>query len=366
MQRSGFDVWEASHEVYTERQIDSILEKIEIDVVGETHTHFLALCPFHDNVDSAAFVVDKTKGLWTCFNPSCGVAGNIEELVRKIKKCSPFSAQMLIAKSKHDDATPIADRLKAKLEAPVEFPEFSQSKLDELYRNFKGSPAQTYMYGRGFEDETLEYFRVGYSPEHTYPKFRPEMVTVPMHDVKGRPIGLIGRSIKDKQFKNSKGLPKKHTAWNIHRAKREGEAVIVVEASFDGMRVHQAGYPNVIALLGGHVTPYHFDQIDRFFSTVIIMTDFESEEDMVRYPTCRKCGGICVGHRPGRDLGRAIAAGLPNKKVMWAAYDNEFVYPHKAKDAGAMSDDEIRQCIKGAVSNLEYKKWNPEKLGVAS
>lgn len=351
------DVWEADHEVYTERQIESVLDKLEIDIVGETYTHFMALCPFHDNTDSPAFVCDKGKGLWTCFNPSCGESGNLEELVRRILKCNPFKAQMLIVRSEHDDGKPYTRK---KIEPVGELKEFSQDKLDELYRNFKNSPAQTYMYGRGFTDETLDYFRVGYAPERQYPRYRPEMVTVPMHDVKGKPIGLIGRSIEGKQFKNSKGLPKRLTCWNIHRAKREGESVIIVEASFDAMRVHQAGYKNVIALLGGHVTDHHIEQIDRYFSTIIIATDFEQGEDMIKYENCRKCGTTeCRGHRPGRDLGRSIANKLSNKKVMWAAYDDTCVYPN-AKDIGGLTDDQIRTVMQNAVSNTRYKRWNIE------
>lgn len=360
MRNSRVDVWETSEEVYSATQIESILDKLEVEVVNDTFTHFMAYCPFHDNTDDAAFVIDKTKGLWICFNPSCGVSGNLEDLVRKIKKCNPFKAQMLILKSKSDDKV----QYTRKAVTPVEFREFEQSKLDELYRNFKGSPGQTYMYGRGLTDESLEYFRVGYSPEREYPRHRPEMVIVPMHDVKGMPIGLIGRSIKGKDFKNSTGLPKRLTTWNIHRAKREGETVIIVEASFDAMRVHQAGYRNVIALLGGHLSQAHVDQIDRHFSSVVIMTDFEQGDDMIVHKSCRKCDGECRGHRPGRDLGRSIAKQLSNKKVRWASYDDSCIYPNGAKDVGQMTDDEIRQCLKNSVSNFEYNRWNIEGIGL--
>ena len=364
------NVWEARDEAYSERQIESILNKLDIEVVGETGTHFMGYCPFHDNHDSPAFVIDKLKGLWTCFNPSCGEAGTLEELVRRINKCNPFAAQMLILKSADDDEVPLADRrARIKEEASKELKEFRQDKLDELYENFSGSPAQTYMYGRGFTDETLDYFRVGYSPEKEYPT-RPAMVTVPMHDAKGMPIGLIGRSIEGKQFKNSKGLPKKKTIWNIHRAKREGSTLIVVEASFDGMRVHQAGYPNVGAVLGGHVTPFHLEQMDRYFDTIIMMTDFEhkgenDKGDLITFEGCRRCSPKpCRGHRPGRDLGHSIARQLPNKKILWATYDDTCVYPHKAKDAGAMTDDEIRQCLKNSISNYQYNKWGIENRGL--
>lgn len=348
------DDWEDDSEVYTEVQVEGILEYCNIEVVSDTHTHFLAYCPFHGNTDSPAFAVDKAKGLWTCFNPSCQNAGTLPDLLRKTKSLNPFQAQRVIAKHRHVHSTPFADRMREAMSKPVAFVEFPQAALDRMKADFPGSVAQDYMRGRGFTDDTLDFFDVGYSAKK-------DMVVVPMHDPGGMPIGIIGRtpSSTDKKFKNSVGLPKAKTAWNFHRAKRSGDTVIVCEASYDAMRIHQAGYPNVIALLGGHVTDYHLDQINRNFSKVILMTDFDAKQYR---PNCRMCNyKTCRGHRPGRDLGRSIIKGLPNKKVMWAAYDDVCVFPHGAKDASDMTDDEIRQCLRNAVSNLTYTQWDIEE-----
>lgn len=304
-------------------------------------------------------MVDKHKGLYTCFNPACGESGKLVDLVKKLGGMNYLQAEMFIAKNK--DSAPVAKRREIH---QTKIEEFSQDKLDELYENFKSAPrAREYMHSRGFTDETLDYFQIGYSPARILKsgKYRKEMVTVPMHDHKGMPIGLIGRvpSKEDKTFKNSRGLPKRLTAWNIHRARKAGGTVIIVEASFDAMRVHQAGYPNVIALLGGHVTDEHIEQIERYFNRVIIMTDF----DWLQHEgSCRKCGGACRGHRPGRDLGRSIAGRLRNTRVLWAAYDDSCVYPHGAKDPGDMTDDEIRQSLKNAISNTQYRRWNIETV----
>lgn len=86
----------------------------------------------------------------------------------------------------------------------------------------------------------MVHFDLGYSKNM-------DMVTVPVHSPDGTPIGLVGRSIKGKSFKNSTNLPKSKTLFNIHRAKKIGDHVIVVESSFDAIRVHQAGFPNVVA-----------------------------------------------------------------------------------------------------------------------
>lgn len=348
------DEWEDDFEVYTASQVEGVLEFCDIEVVSDTHTHFLAYCPFHGNTDSPAFAVDKAKGLWTCFNPSCMNAGTLLELLRRTKGLNPFQAQRTIIKYRNVHSTPFADRLREAMTKPEEFTEFPQAALDRMKADFPGSVAEEYMRSRGFEDETLDYFDVGYSAKKN-------MVVVPMHDPNGMPIGIIGRtpSHTDKAFKNSVNLPKSRTAWNFHRAKRGGDTVIICEASYDAMRIHQAGYPNVIALLGGHVTSYHIEQINRHFSKVVIMTDFDEKQYR---PNCRMCNyKKCVGHRPGRDLGRTIGTRLPNKKIMWGAYDDTCVFPHHAKDASDMTDDEIRQCLRNAVSNLAYTQWNIEE-----
>lgn len=312
----------------------------------------MAYCPFHGNSDTPAFAVNKTTGQYICFNPSCEVVGDLVDLPRKLKGLNVFQSMRKVSYFKTHQSTPFTDRLAEAMNKPLEFVEFSQDVLDRMKNDFPDSPGHEYMRSRGFTDDTLDYFCVGYSEKQ-------HMVIVPMHDPKGMPIGLIGRSIVDKRFKNSTGLPKAKTCWNFHRAKRTGDTVIVCEASYDAMRIHQAGYPNVVALLGGHVTDYHVVQLSRTFSKVIIMTDFDPKQYR---PNCRMCNyKKCKGHRPGRDLGRAIQQRMLNKKVMWAAYDDTCVYPHGAKDAGDMTDDEIRQCLKNAISNLTYSQWNIEE-----
>lgn len=344
--------WETSDEVYSPNQVEAVLEYCGVEVVSDTNTHFLGYCPFHGNTDTPALAVDKHKGLWTCFNPSCDQGGTLEEMVKRIHKTNPFQTARIILKYRDAQNTHFADRLAEALSRPPQFTQFPTEPVERMARQLPGSKGEGYLVtSRGFTTETLGHFGVGYSDKK-------DMVIVPMHDPNGMLVGFIGRSIEVKQFKNSNNLPKSLTMWNYHRARKTGEVVIICEASFDAMRIHQSGYPNVVALLGGHVTAHHIAQLNRSFSTVVIMTDF----DEFQYrPNCRACGyKECKGHRPGRDLGRSIARGLPNKKIMWAAYDDSCVFPHGAKDAGSMSDAEIRQCIKGAVSNLAYERWQPE------
>jgi DNA primase len=346
-------------DVYTEKQIEVLLKKIGIEVVAETHNDFLCFCPYHGNRHTPSFTVSKHHGAFLCQNAACAEAGTLVELVRSLTRKGEFEIARMILKARNETHVPAYEQVQKILAEPEGLPEFPQATLDAAYNSFWETPsAQEYMHDRGFEDETLEHFKIGYSPLR-------DLIMVPMHDYKGNPIGVIGRSPShvDKVFKNSRGLPTSKTLWNLHRAKAH-ETLIIVEASFDAMRVHQAGYPNVAACLGGNFNAYHAQLVDRYFDTVVIMTDFDDAEKH-RYNNCRVCrkAGLeaCAGHNPGRRLGHTIAGMLPNKTIEWAAWDYKIVYPNGAKDAGDMTDEEIRRVIKDAVPHYEYESW-----GIAS
>lgn len=340
---------------YTAEQVEHVLRLCEVEVISDTYNDFLCLCPFHGNQNTPSFSVSRASGKFICFNHSCGVTGSLEDLVVKVTDRNPFQAKRVILKARTDSKVTVAESLKKKFDAKFEFKEFPQEVIDRMAEEFWNTPhAVEYMTKeRGFTEDTLRYFKIGYSAKKG-------IVAVPMHTANGMPVGVIGRpaSKTDKFFKNSVGLPTSKTLWNLHRAKRAGGTVIVVESSFDAMRLHQAGYPNVVATLGGNFSPYHLDQLQKYFSVVIIMTDMDEK---VFYDGCRKCNkvglNLCKGHNPGRDLGATIAEQLKDKRVLWASYDTKVIYPHNAKDAGNMTDDEISRCIVNAVSNYQYRSW---------
>lgn len=342
---------------YTPNQVEAVIGACGVEVAGETTNDFLCFCPFHGNKHSPSFSVSRTNGTYICFNHSCGATGTLVDLVKRTTKRNEFEARRMILKKKSETQQAFTDQLKKALRPVVDFVEFPRHTIDRMAEDFWKNPeAVRYMVeDRGFEEETLETFKIGYSAKK-------DIIAVPMHSPKGVPVGVIGRpaSKENKFFKNSRGLPTSKTLWNLHRAKRHGDTVIITEASFDAMRVHQAGYENVVACLGGNFSPYHFDQLDKHFSTIVIMTDFDRKEKHM-YKNCQKCKkrnlNLCVGHNPGRDLGATIAAGLQKKRVLWASYDDKVVYPNEAKDAGDMTDDEIRQCLRNAVSNFVYEGW---------
>ena len=287
-------------------------------------------CPFHSNRNSASCSINKNTGVWICFNPSCGESGTLVELTKRVLQKNDFEAIRFISSQQPEVLSDFDQLMQNMFEDKPEFIEFPQKTLDNLY-NELGSckAAKDYFESRGITEESMHFFKLGYSSQQ-------KMVIVPIHSPGGIPVGLVGRSIEEKKFKNSTNLPRSKTMFNIHRAKRIGDNVIVVESSFDAIRVHQAGFPNVIATLGGHISPDNIKLLNRHFSKIVLMTDADLA---------------------GRDLGREIISKLRNKEVLWGSYEYGKIYPHDAKDVGDITDEEIKACVKNAVSEIEYRSW---------
>jgi len=327
----GYNTKQVDTTQYAPAHIQSIIKSIGLDVVGETSNDFLCYCPFHSNRHTSSFSISREKGAFICFNPSCGEAGTLLELVKRVMHKNDFEAMRFISTKETESLENFDEQLAEAMEDKPMFEEFPVDTLKKLYTELVSTKEGIeYFKSRGINQDGVTYFGLGYSKNMG-------MVTVPVHSPDGMPIGIVGRSIEGKSFKNSTNLPKSKTLFNIHRAKKIGDQVIIVESSFDAIRIHQAGFPNVVATLGGFLSKEQHALLNRYFNKVIIMTD----SDLA-----------------GRELGFSIANKLRNKSILWSSYEYGKIYPHDAKDAGDMTDEEIKSCIKNSVSDIEYRSWN--------
>lgn len=345
-------------------------------MVDETENDWLSLCPYHSNTDTPAFSTSKLYGYSMCFNPACSVGYGdrkgrltLDRLVREHKNLTHFEAKRFILFNQVNDVS-FEEQFDAIQDEPEELPEFSASAIAKMSARFWETPdAVDYMHGRGFEDETLRHFGVGFTPATKWPAevVKPDMIVVPAYDQSARPVGLVGRGLYEKSFKNfgplakGRGFQKSKILWNLNNARKHGETVVITESTFDSMRVHQAGYPNTVAVLGGSLSKEQEALLLRNFTKIIIMTDYETGEDIIHHRTCSKCRRagfeMCQGHQPGRDLGMKIAERCASRDIRWAMYDTFEVYAGGVKDAAAMTDDQIRQSLRNAVSHFDYLDW---------
>lgn len=331
MDGRGNDTKQINSSQYAPGHVKELVKEIGLKSHADQNDQIAFYCPFHNNTHTPSCSINETSGAWICFNPSCAEFGSLVELVRRVLHINDFQALRFIISKENQVLENFEDILNDVLEDKPEFVEFSLDTLKSLYTGLVGSDkAKEYLKSRGIDMQSMTHFSLGYSENMG-------MITTPVHSPDGMAVGIVGRSVEGKEFKNSTNLPKSKTLFNIHRAKKIGDHVIIVESNFDAIRVHQAGFPNVVATLGGHISAAHINLLNRYFNRITIMTD----SDLA-----------------GRELGHSISGRLRNKYILWASYEYGKIYPHGAKDAGDMTDEEIKSCIKNAVSDIEYRSWS--------
>jgi DNA primase len=159
---------------------------------------------------------------------------------------------------------------------------FDELILKRLYNNLLLSErAKDYFKYRKLETSSWSKFSLGYSEKQ-------DMVTVPVHSPDGMPVGFVGRSIEGKEFKNTPGLPKAKTLFNLHRVKT-ADKVYVVESSFDAIRLDQIGFP-AIATLGANVSNIQIELLQKYFNNIIVIADNDEAGGNMKTKIIEKLG----------------------------------------------------------------------------
>jgi DNA primase len=89
-------------------------------------------------------------------------------------------------------------------------------------------------------------------------------------------VAYAGRSIDatEPKYKLPTGFKKSHILYNLHRTTEVGKkGLIVVEGFFDCMKVHQAGYPFVVALMGASMSDEQEKLLVEHSGMVILLLD---------------------------------------------------------------------------------------------
>ena len=247
--------------IYTPEQIKRILVGSGVTIENEIDSDYIIFCPYHNNYRSPAGEVDKFNGTFFCF--SCQKVSDLTQFVMHMTARTYFESVRFI-KSKEQEGNFDQDIAKKLVDKPM-YVQYDQVLIKRLNQQaLESSRAMRYYSGRLITEESVKKFALGFSEKQ-------DMVTIPVHSPDGMEIGFVGRSIEGKEFKNTPGLPKSKTLFNIHRVKTASK-VYVVESSFDAIRLDQCGFP-AVATLGANVSNIQTDLLQKYFNNIIVIAD---------------------------------------------------------------------------------------------
>ena len=250
--------------------IGQVLERYGIKL-KRTGKELHGRCPIHQGKGDDSFRANTEKNAFQCF--SCQAKGNVLDFVAAMEKCSirdaglklqdwfglaaqhgqqgatvpsvspaPATGSKLARKERTRDTNPPTDRGANDGEKEPNKPlGFELRGIDH---------GHAYLTDRGISKETAEAFGVGLFSGKGSMSGR---VVIPLHNGGGELLAYAGRSIDNTEprYKLPAGFHKSLELYNLHRAIATGQGgLIVVEGFFDCMKVHQAGYPFVVALMG--------------------------------------------------------------------------------------------------------------------
>jgi DNA primase len=247
--------------LYSENQIRRSLIASGIDIVSEVDIDFIIFCPYHNNYRTPAAEVHKESGLFYCF--ACQETKTLIEVIMKASGRTYFEAARLV--DSKSDSKNLLQSITETLEKKAEFKEYDLEVINKLHTNvFRNKRAQEYFTSRKITKDSVIKYQLGYSENQ-------DMVTVPIYTPEGLCIGFVARSIEGKVFKNTPGLQKSKTFFNLHRAKRY-DKVFVVESSFDAIRLEQVG-ARAVATLGATISKEQRSLLKQYFNQVIVLGD---------------------------------------------------------------------------------------------
>lgn len=290
------------------------------------------LCPFHDD-RTPSFIVSPAKNYCKCF--ACGEGGNPVTFIMKHENVSYVEALRYLAKKygieiEERSLTPEETQRNDDRESMFILNEWANKWFQHQLRDTADGQAigLSYFHGRGFRDDILEKFQVGYCPNSrsnpmtadalaagyqerfltntpneqdtrqsvgtglSFKNAKGELrdrffgrVMWPIFTISGRVAGFGGRvldaatkgvNIKYQNSPESIVYSKRHELYGLYQAKQaisKNDSCYLVEGYTDVMAMHQAGVENVVASSGTALTDEQIRLIHRLTNNIVVIYD---------------------------------------------------------------------------------------------
>lgn len=307
----------------TKETIDKVYEAARVEeVIGDfvqlkrAGSNFKGLSPFSDE-RSPSFMVSPAKGIWKDF--SSGKGGNAIAFIMEHSQFTYPEAIRYLAKKYNIEVeeTELSEEDKVvanERESLFLVSEFASNYFQDILLNSEEGKAiaLSYFKERGFTNDTIKKFSLGYSPatwdaltkealgkgykleflektgltivgeDKQFDRFKGR-VMFPIQSMSGRVLGFGGRILtNDKKAAKYLNSPesdlyhKSKVLYGIYHAKQaiaKQDNCYLVEGYTDVIQMHQAGIENVVASSGTALTPDQIRLINRLTKNVTVLFD---------------------------------------------------------------------------------------------
>ena len=312
-----------SSHMISQTTIQEILSRIDIiDIVGgfvklkKRGANYLGLCPFH-NEKTPSFTVSPSKEIYKCFG--CGRSGNTISFIMEHEKYSYVEALKWLAGKygiEVQETFTTDEQRQQILTADSLFiiNSFAQQFFTkQLFETEEGQDiGLSYLKERGFREEIIKKFQLGYSPEQRdafakeaiAKQYNPELllktglvinrheqlqdnyrgrVIFPVHNHSGKVLGFGARVLKN----NDRGPKYINTPENeiyvkskilygsyfARQAIDKASECLLVEGYTDVISLYQSGIENVVASGGTSLTADQLRLIKKYTNNLTIIYD---------------------------------------------------------------------------------------------
>lgn len=294
-----------------------------VSLIGESTTliperggaEYKCLCPFHDDTNPSMRIYPDRQS-FRCW--VCDEGGDVFTWVMKREALSFPETIRFLAERAHlempEQSKHQSEQFARKEELHAVL-KWAELQFHECFlKSSEAKDARDYIASRGYSQETIDEFRLGYHPEDWdwlqrkaksqfsiealqqsqlirkqddrpgYSDYFVDRVLFPIHDERRRTVAFGGRLIpghkeRGGKYFNSKESPvfhKSRVLYGLPNARdgiRDTDTVLVVEGYADCVACHQFGVRNTVATLGTALTELHCNRLKAFARKVVMVYD---------------------------------------------------------------------------------------------
>lgn len=330
---------------YSYVDVEDLLPALGVEVAYVSHGNAGFKCPFHnDHTPSARMSIESTA--WLC--NGCGEKGkNAVSFLAKIRSFNMTEAKRVLEERYGGSLSAPIDDLESEvmrnLEQRVLAPEARKRPPEKWIEDFvraayapevwpDGVPGGViesveYMRGRGFSEQTLREWQIGYD-------WISDRVTIPVYDETGDLVGFKGRAWRAEHepkylvLGDAPNRPERYGfqtyrksefVFGLNRFTPSSVPLIVVEGELNVIAMYQHGWSNIVAAAGAEFSDRQAQLIIERANSAIVFFDDNSEN--VRRAQEEGRQGVDAGRVGSSKVVAALQPHMPVNVVLDAPGD---------------------------------------------